>query len=153
MPQDPWVSATNVPLTQDQLRNYNFQDESLKFVYLLDDSLICFIDSHFSYRFLILLDQDRVGTVPFGRKLHDMECAKIHAFSHSVLCFGKGAMNDASDKFTKRWTEHFANKPVMDTQFQRWCQSCIASAFEATPSLVRFIFHAVPGATTSEIRK
>ena len=105
--------------TQDQLRNSNFQNEfsgSRLIAGLLSDLLH---RQPFQLPFLILLDEDRVGTVPSSRKLHDMECAKIHAFSHSVLCVGKGAVNDASNKSNEGWTEHFANKPVMDSQFQR----------------------------------
>ena len=36
-------------------------------------------------------------------QLLKMAMAEIHVFSDSVFCYGKGDMNEALDKLTKRW--------------------------------------------------
>ena len=44
---------------------------------------------------------------PFDGELSKMQDAEVHVFSDSVLCMGKGAMNEPAVKFTKRWTDYF----------------------------------------------
>ena len=41
----------------------------------------------------------------FDGELSKMHDAEVHVFSDSVLCMGKGAMNEPEVKFTKIWNE------------------------------------------------
>ena len=68
--------------------------------------------------------------------MHD---AKVHVFSESVLCLGKGEMNDPVVKFTKRWTEFF--------------EHCRESARRIDREKIKFVFHVHLGKKTNELKR
>ena len=145
-PQDSWTSAANLTVRSRQIQFWVAMctTSSVQFDRLLDYSLTCISERHYSSRTSIFQD-------PSADHCSGMECAQIHVLPDSVLRFGEGAMHEATNKFTKRWMEHFADKGVIYAQ--RGDGTCLAEPRQGeTPSPLRFKFHVFSGATTSQIR-
>ena len=130
-------------LTLEQLSNHEFictQDKrdllaGMLFVQTAEGNLLQ-VDTSSQ----ILTKQGVCGTIsPFDGELSKMHDAEGHVFSDSVLCMGKGAMNEPEVKFTKKWNEYLE-------QYRE-------SARRTDGEKIQFVFFIFPAKTNEIMRE